>query len=61
MVSLRPSDRVSYAMVCVIGIATLGGVILTSAQRRIMQQQARPPPSLESTAMEDRLKIFDKK
>lgn len=50
-------------MVCVIGIATMGGVLLTSSQRKLMQQrqQQRPPPSLETTAVEDRLKIFDKK
>lgn len=56
MVNLRPGDRVSYIMVCVIGVATIGGVLLTSSQRRLMQQQQRPKPSLE-----ERLRIFDKK
>ena len=54
MVSVRAGDRLSFAMICVMSVASIGGVLLMSSARK--EAKARHP-----VAVEDRLKIFDVK
>lgn len=56
------SDRVSYLMVCGMAVASISGVVLLASYRKAENDQRAGgrPPSLDSTALEDRLKIFDK-
>ncbi len=58
MANLRPGDRASYFMICAMSVATIGAVLLTSVSRKAAGP--RQAPSLDGTALEDRLKIFDK-
>ncbi len=54
MVSSRVSDRLSFAMICIMSVASIGGVLLLSAVRK--EAAARRP-----TEIEDRLKMLDAK
>jgi len=52
MASIRANDRLSFAMICIMSVASIGGVLVMSTARK--EAKARNP-----TAVEDRLKIFD--
>lgn len=57
MLSVRANDRVSFAMICVLSAASIGGVLVLSAARKAGKAQG--PTSASN--VEDRLKIFDMK
>jgi hypothetical protein len=52
MASVRANDRFSFAMICIMSAASIGGVLLMSTARK--EAKARNP-----TGVEDRLTIFD--
>lgn len=57
MLSVRANDRLSFAMICIMSAASIGGVLLMSAGRK--QAKAQRPASIDN--VEERLKIFDRK
>lgn len=54
---MRANDRLSFAMICVMSVASIGGVLLMSAARK--EQKSQRPTGMSN--VEERLKIFDKK
>ena len=57
MLSVRSNDRLSFAIICVMSAASIGGVLLMSAARK--EAKARRPTSIDN--VEERLNMLDRK
>jgi hypothetical protein len=57
MLSVRSNDRLSFAIICVMSVASIGGVLLMSAARS--EAKARRPTSIDN--VEERLNMLDGK